>query len=204
MENSVNLPFIQASNPALYNTGHVTKSASLANIGLALAKAQAKLEAVGKGEKGYGYNYASLASTIETAKPVLEEFGLSVTQLIGHVDTTNNIGTVTTILLHESGEYIQTESSIPLIEMKGTNAAQSFGAIVSYIRRYSLQAILNMASEDNDASSNGKDKPKSSTGFKKQAVASKEASEPAKKSSGFRRKKKSSSASADTGGIDGL
>lgn len=194
---------VTTANPVnFYNAGHVTKSNNLAEIGQALAKAQAKLEAVGKGEKGYGYNYASLASTIETAKPVLEEFGLSVTQLIGHVDTSNKIGTVTTILLHKSGEYIQTESSIPLIEMKGTNAAQSFGAIVSYIRRYSLQAILNMASEDNDASTNGKDKPKSGSSFKKPAKASTKASG-SDSSSGFRRKKKAS-ASVDTGGLDGL
>lgn len=196
---SNNIAVTSANPVSFYNTGHVTKSNSLANIGQALAKAQAKLEAVGKGEKGYGYNYASLASTIDTAKPVLEEFGLSVTQLIGHVDVKNNIGTVTTILLHESGEYIQTESSIPLIEMKGTNAAQSFGAIVSYIRRYSLQAILNMASEDNDASSNGKDKPKSGTSFKKKAVASESKSS----GSGFRRKKKANVVE-DSGGLDGL
>ena len=134
-------------------SGHVEMSAKMDAIGGALCKTQSELGAVSKNEKGYGYNYASLASTIEISKEVLFKNGLSVTQLVGQIDRDANVGTVTTILLHSSGQFIKTESSIPLIEMKGTNAAQSYGAIISYLRRYSLQAILNMASEDNDASS---------------------------------------------------
>ena len=141
---------------------HVKMSEQLNELGGALSKAQSELDSVGKGESGYGYNYASLAATIEIAKEPLANNGLSVTQLIGHIDREKKVGTVTTILLHSSGQFIQTESTIPLIDMKSCNDAQSFGAIVSYLRRYALQAILNLASEDTDASTKGAAPKKSS------------------------------------------
>jgi hypothetical protein len=142
------------------NHSNVIKSASLKELASALSKAQAKLGAVHKGEQGYGYNYASLASTIETARPVLAEFGLSVSQLLGRRNSDGKGGTVTTLLMHESGEYLGSTSDIAIIDMKGCNEAQSSGASFSYLRRYSLQAILNMASEDNDVSSAGKPESK--------------------------------------------
>ena len=120
----------------------------------ALSKAQSKLGSVHKGEQGYGYNYASLASTIETSKEALTENGLSVTQLLGEIK--DNKVTITTMLLHSSGQRIGCTSEVTIIDMKGCNEAQNQGASVSYGRRYALQAILNMASEDNDASSQGK------------------------------------------------
>lgn len=168
---------------------HVEMSKEIGELALALSKAQAKLGSIHKGEKGFGYFYANLASTIEAAKDALSENELAVTQLIGKVDMENKTGTVTTILLHSSGQFIKTESSIPLIEMKGTNDAQNFGAISSYLRRYALQAILNMASEDNDASSKGK---ADTSKYKKPAekkAAVKEESESAPKKPRFRKKK---------------
>lgn len=149
------------NNEVKVSNSHVEMSPQIGAIATALNKAQAKLGSVHKGEQGYGYKYADLASTIETAKDILAENELAVTQLVGQVDMQNKTGTVTTILLHSSGEFIKTESTIPLIEMKGTNDAQNYGAVISYLRRYALQAILNMASEDNDASSQkGADKSK--------------------------------------------
>lgn len=167
---------------------HVEMSKEIAELAMALSKAQAKLGSVHKGEKGFGYVYASLASTIETAKDILAENELAVTQLVGEVDMVAKTGTVTTILLHSSGQFIKTESSIPLIEMKGTNDAQNYGAVISYLRRYSLQAILNMASEDNDASSKGK---VDTSKYKKETKAApkKEESEDAPKKPRFRKKK---------------
>jgi hypothetical protein len=144
---------------AQINHSDIIKSDSIKELATALSKAQAKLGAVHKGEQGYGYNYASLASTIETARPVLAEFGLSVSQLLGTRNSDGKGGVVTTMLMHESGEYIGSTADIVIIDMKGCNEAQSSGASFSYLRRYALQAILNMASEDNDAAS-GKPDPK--------------------------------------------
>jgi hypothetical protein len=166
-------------------------SVNINELADALSEAQPELESVSKDEKGYGYNYSSLASTITTAKPVLAKFGLAVVQLgatittakpvlakfgLAVVQLVGNDGdrpSVTTILTHKSGQFIRTTASMPLVEMKGVNEAQRAGAVYSYIRRYALQAILNMASEDNDASSNGTEKPKSKTSFSNNKAADK-------------------------------
>jgi hypothetical protein len=134
----------------------IIKSDSIKELAEALSKAQARLHSVNKGEQGYGYNYASLASTIETAKPILAEFGLSISQLLGSDGGSDGKkASITTLLMHSSGEFLGSTAEIAIIDMKGCNEAQSKGASISYLRRYALQAILNMASEDNDASSEG-------------------------------------------------
>ena len=122
----------------------------------ALVKIQKDLPTMAKKEKGYGYNYASLAATIEDTREILASVDLVVIQL------TSNVGgnpSVVTILSHASGQFISSMASAPLVEMKGCNEAQRAGAVYSYLRRYGLQAILNLGAEDNDASSQGFKKP---------------------------------------------
>lgn len=100
---------------------------------------------VSKDSKGYGYNYSSLADTLDTVKPLLVEFGFSLSQF---EDGTDNL---VTMLLHKSGQFIKGRMKLISIGMKGANEAQQKGAVLSYFRRYSIQAILGMAAEDNDA-----------------------------------------------------
>lgn len=133
-------------------------SADVKEIATALAKAQSELESAKKDESGYGYKYSDLATVIASSRPVLSKNGLAVIQLIGKSE--NNAVTMTTVLTHSSGQYFKTLSSLPAIEMKGCNTAQNFGATLSYLRRYAYQAIIGQPSEDNDANSNGFDKPK--------------------------------------------
>lgn len=157
-------------------------SHSIGKIASALSKAQGELESSKKDNSGYGYNYSDLATVIATAKPVLAKHGLAITQLIG---ASTQVAEVTTILVHsESGEFFKAISSIPIIEMKGCNAAQNFGASLSYIRRYSYQAILGMASEDNDASSEGY---KRENNFSKPAPKAESSAPEAKKTTTFKR-----------------
>lgn len=140
------------------------KSESLEKFAPAFVKMQTELCNSKKDSKGYGYNYSDLATVIESSREVLTKHGFGVTQLNeeivdGHVR-------VTTLLLHSSGEYLGATSSMPVIEMKGCNAAQGAGASLSYLRRYSYQAITGQASEDNDASSQAGEKKS----FKKETV----------------------------------
>jgi hypothetical protein len=138
-------------------------SEQLNEIGAALANAQAELSTAKKDSSGYGYNYSDLASVLATAKPVLEKNGLSVTQLVGKSTLTEV--SLTTILLHKSGQFISEESSIGIPEMNKINVTQKAGAAISYLRRYSLQAILGMASEDNDASTDARPIPQATSGL---------------------------------------
>jgi hypothetical protein len=150
------------------------KSDQINELATALAKAQAELTSAKKDSKGHGYNYSDLATVIEEAKRVLPKHGLSFTQLVGQTNTSETVETinVTTILLHSSGQFISSEGSIRIPEMRGVNDTQKAGAALSYLRRYSLQAILGMASEDNDASSATGDDKRSFAEKKSAVVAS--------------------------------
>ena len=149
-------------------------SESINELVSALVKVQKDLPTMTKNEKGYGYNYASLAATIEDTRQILADAGLVVIQLTTNID---DKPAITTILTHTSGQFISGVAAAPLVEMKGCNEAQRTGAVYSYLRRYGLQAILNLGTEDNDASSNGfkkaeakkEDKPANKT-FKKPAA----------------------------------
>ena len=123
------------------------KSENLTKLAGALSKAQAEmppaqLNATNPFLKN---QYATLGSIIETAKPVLDKYGLSVAQ-----STTSNNGDVgvTTLLLHESGEWLEDTVFLPLGDEKGKSQAQVAGSIVSYLRRYSYAAMLGIYAEE--------------------------------------------------------
>lgn len=168
-------------SPSATTTGF-SMSEDIGEIAAALSKAQSELEAAGKSQEGYGYNYSDLSSVIKTAKPVLSKHGLAITQGLGN---RGGEPAVTTVLTHSSGQYFRSFASLPLIEMKGCNEAQRAGAVYSYLRRYAFQAILGMSSEDTDASSQGK--PSGKTSFSKKAATAKTASKPSGQK--FRKKK---------------
>jgi hypothetical protein len=139
----------------------MNKSEQINELATALAKAQGELESAGKSSRGHGYNYSDLATVISTAKPVLSKHGLSISQLVNESDVDKV--SVTTILLHSSGQFLSSTGTIKIPEMRGVNDTQKAGAALSYLRRYSLQSILGMASEDNDASSGELNKPNTAT-----------------------------------------
>lgn len=170
-------------------------SSNIGDIATALSKAQSELDSAKKDSSGYGYNYSDLASVINSSKPVLAKHGLAVVQLVGKQTETQV--EVTTILTHSSGQFFKSVATLPVIEMKGCNLAQGAGASLSYLRRYAYQSIIGQPSEDNDASSAGKEKPKTSSNFKKSA-AKKETKkeEPVKEKPNFRKPKKEAAASA--------
>jgi hypothetical protein len=121
-------------------------SPNLDQLAPSLSALQGELPHIAKDSKGYGYNYSSLASTLDVLKPLLSKHGFSISQFGGPDNT------LVTLLLHKSGQWIRGSMNIIDIEMKGTNAAQNRGAVLSYFKRYGIQAIVGMASEDNDAS----------------------------------------------------
>lgn len=149
MENSINSSF--------------QMSASVNAISEALAKAQGEFVGASKDNSGYGYKYSDLATVINTAKPVLAKHGLSVVQLVG--ETNEKFVTLTTILSHSSGQFFSSTATMPIVEMKGCNVAQQAGSSLSYLRRYAYQSIIGQPSEDNDASSEGFNKPQAKTSF---------------------------------------
>ena len=133
----------------------MNKSETIKELALALSKAQAEmppaeLNAVNPFLKN---KYADLGSLIKAAKPVIAKHGLSISQL----PTSNGDGIgVTTILMHSSGEWLESTLLLPLEDStnKAVTNAQAAGAIISYLRRYSIAAVLGMYA-DEDVDGNG-------------------------------------------------
>ena len=128
----------------------MNKSDSVLKLSGALAKAQAEMPAVEKNATNpfLKNRYADLGAVIEAAKPILAKNGLSVVQMPVSLD--NSIG-VTTMLMHESGEWLEGTIFLPIGDEKGKSVAQVTGSVITYLRRYSYASILGMyADEDTD------------------------------------------------------
>ena len=134
-------------------------SETIENISAAMVAAQAKMPAAPMNKKNpfLKNNYADLGAIIETAQPILADNHLAVSQICTSRD--GYIG-VETVLLHKSGEWISSYMELPLSDEKGKSNAQVAGSIITYIRRYSLAAILGMyADEDQDGNNSPNNTP---------------------------------------------
>ena len=122
----------------------------LNELAAALAKAQGEMEMAPKDSSAFGNRkYADLATCIKTASKVLSKNGLSVVQRVMLI---NNKRVLSTMLLHASGQYIESLMDIE-VESGGQakNNLQSLGSSLSYLRRYMYCAIVGLAQEDTDA-----------------------------------------------------
>ena len=138
----------------------MTTSDTIVEIAKALAKAQTELKNPNKNKTvnvrtqtgtNYTYKYADLADILDQVKPILAKNGLTIVQ--GVVDDTADTRVkISTLLLHESGEWIKTELLMPPAHETRMNPAQALGSILTYGRRYAITSLLNLAAdEDNDA-----------------------------------------------------
>lgn len=91
----------------------------------------------------YQNKYASLGAIVHAAGPELAKHGLSVVQL---PSGTADHPTLVTLLLHESGAYIESEAPLML---EKTNA-QGLGSALTYQRRYSYCAALGLVADPDD------------------------------------------------------
>ena len=118
-------------------------------LAAALAKAQAEMQHPKKnktaGAGSYKYTYSDLASLIDAIKIPLSKNGLSFTQAPS-VDVDKKTMTLTTTLLHSSGQSLTSSLTVGLLDMK----PQSIGSAITYSRRYALSAIVGVASEEDD------------------------------------------------------
>jgi len=132
----------------------MNKSDSIKELSTALSKAQASFKPVPMNAINpfLKNHYADLGSVIESAKPVLSTNGLSIAQL---VENDGPMIGVTTILMHTSGEWLQSTMTLPMLDEKGKSAAQVAGSIITYIRRYAYGAIIGLYTGDDD-DGNGK------------------------------------------------
>lgn len=122
----------------------------LNELASALAKAQSEMRNAEKDASNpfFKSNYTTLAAAWDAVRGPLTKNGLSVVQMPGY-DPTGALH-LTTILLHSSGQSLQ--SSLKLTPKD--QSPQSIGSALSYGRRYSLMAMVGLASGDDDDDGN--------------------------------------------------
>jgi len=127
-------------------------SESIVKIIPALLRAQKNIGAAKKESDNpfFKSKYADLGSVMEACKKPLNDEGIVVVQspkLSTNPDTGEISNIMETILFHESGEFISGEMLLVLDKKD----MQKLGSAISYAKRYILQALTFIPSEDNDA-----------------------------------------------------
>ena len=129
----------------------MNRSETITEIAKALAKFQSEVSDPNRTKENafLKSKYVTLDSLLQAVRPVLANNGLSFLQV---PFTGADVVSVTTMLLHESGEWLESDPfTLPLMKKD----PQGVGSVVTYARRYSLSSILGVAwDEDDDAQSN--------------------------------------------------
>jgi len=132
-------------------------SESIANIAIAMNELQKQAMILGDNATGHNYRYVTLDKVVSKLLPAITKLGLSVSQPLGDL---NGEPAVYTIIMHTSGEYIQTAYPISKAGMRQVNDAQQLGAAVTYARRYALLSAFGVATGDDDDAACLTEKPK--------------------------------------------
>lgn len=121
------------------------KSDAINELAAALSKAQGEITHATRDSTNPYFNsrYADLASVWEACRGPLSRNGLAIIQSpsfnVGHV-------TVETTILHSSGQWQSSE--LTMVPVKSD--PQGIGSAITYIRRYSLAAVVGVAPDDDD------------------------------------------------------
>lgn len=120
---------------------------SLGPLAAALAKARVDFPTITRDKKvtvqtktggSYSFMYAPLDSILNAVTGPLSANGLVIVQTLDE-------GGLVTMLLHESGAYIDGR-----VELPNNVDIQGLGSAVTYLRRYAIQAMLGIAAEEDD------------------------------------------------------
>lgn len=122
------------------------KSESIVKIAVALSKFNGEVKMIEKDAANphFKSDYATLDTIIQHVRPILHKHGLSVMQFPGG---DGEKLTMRTMLLHESGEWLESE----LLTMIPTKKdPQGIGSATTYSRRYQLASMLSLSLGDDD------------------------------------------------------
>ena len=126
----------------------MNQSASIGALAAALAKAQGEIKGAIKDSANpfFKSKYADLTSVKDACQEALTKYGIAVIQ--GPRANGAQV-IVTTMLAHESGEWVSEEFSAHAKD----DSPQSVMACVTYLRRGGLAAMVGVAPEDDDGES---------------------------------------------------
>ena len=111
----------------------------------ALVRAQSEIKAATKDRENpfFGSRYATLDAVWDACRAPLTSHGLAVIQ---GVSTEGDLVTVTTLLLHTSGQW--TKSALSLTPKDAS--PQAAGSAITYAQRYGLKAMVGVTAEEDD------------------------------------------------------
>lgn len=143
----------------------MTKSESIKHLAIALNKAQAAMSGAKKSAANpfFKSKYSNLETVIACVKEPFADNGLSFMQF---PITEDDRAGVETIVMHESGEWISGSFMLKPTKLDPQGQGSSF----SYAKRYALQSILGIPSEDDDGNA-ASQAPKKPAMTPKEAVA---------------------------------
>ncbi len=128
------------------------RSEQIGDLIAALAKAQSEFGSAIKESENPAFRskYADLAANIGAVRPALSKNGIALMQF-DETDLERQTASVTTAL-HYGEQFISITAEAPATGRNGFDV-QSIGSCWTYLRRYTLQAICGLASEDDDGNS---------------------------------------------------
>ena len=131
----------------------MNKSESIKNLAIAMCKAQSEMGGAHKGADNpfFKTKYADLKEVVKAVKEPFASNGLSYVQF--PINDGDKIG-VETMLMHDSGEWLMNSFTVKASKQD----AQGAGSVITYCRRYGLQAVAGIPSEDDDGNAGSKSK----------------------------------------------
>lgn len=123
----------------------------IGRLAAALAKAQAELKPAARSRKNshLGNQYSTLEDVWTAIREPLAKHGLAVVQTFEDAGERAAVVLVTH-LIHTSGEQVTSSLSCPVVVTKGLTDVQALGSAISYLRRYSLAAMVGVVSDEDD------------------------------------------------------
>ena len=118
------------------------------NLNQALVKFHANLKPIAKDAQNpfFKSDYLTLSGILDAVRPLLASVDLALIQAM-RVDGERTI--LITKIIHVTGEEITSEMILPQ-----NNDPQKFGSLITYYKRYQLQALLGISTSEEDDDGN--------------------------------------------------
>ena len=117
-----------------------------------MAAMQADLPIIAETSSGHNNKYAKFDSIIAKVRPIMQVYGFAVAFEVDQ--SQDKMIKVTAKVTHKDGHSDSTSIALPADSGGSKNAVQAIGSTVSYGKRYTFCALLNIATgEDDDAQS---------------------------------------------------
>ena len=129
----------------------MNKSESITELSKAMAGFQKEVKQPFKDKSNpfFKSKYVPLESVVEAINDIAPKHGLSFTQWA--LNNENGTVGIATLLMHTSGEFIEYD---PVFIPAEKQTPQGYGALITYLKRYTLSAIFGITSDEDDDGNN--------------------------------------------------